>query len=338
MNSLNHLRYTLIGPDATDADESRRDYMTRVVFAMMGVVLGVFTLVIAFGWGVGVFDFEGVAIMLLMDVPIAAGWWLARHKHWRLARYIPIAVTFGLALYGTFYVGLVTTLVLFYVLAILLAAILHGGRVQWIVLGLSILSHLVVGWSRNPHPFSDLLQITVMVSGSFIGIALLQWLSTNQLQRALASARATAVELQAEIAEHKRAEEALRESEDKYRQLFELESDAIVLVDNATGQILEANAAASALYGYSREEWLAKKNTDVSAQPDETRRVTVEEGTWIPVRYHRRKDGTVFPVEITASTFHVAGASGAYRGDPGHHPAQTGRGGVERKRTKTATQ
>ena len=177
-----------------------------------------------------------------------------------------------------------------------------------------------------------------MVSGSFIGIALLQWLSTNQLQRALASARATAVELQAEVTERRRAEESLRESEDKYRQLFELESDAIVLVDNTTSRILEANAAASALYGYGREEWRAMKNTDVSAQATETRRVTVEGGTRIPVRYHRRKDGTVFPVEITARHFTWQGRSGAYRGDPGHHPAQTGRGSAERKRTKTATQ
>jgi PAS domain S-box-containing protein len=303
VNSLNPLQHILIGPDATDADESRRDYMTRVVFAMMGVVLGVFTLVIAFGWGVGVFDFEGVAVMLLMDVPIAAGWWLARHEHWRLARYIPIAVTLGLALYGTYFVGLVTTLVLFYVLAILLAAMLYGGKVQWIVLGLSILTHLVVGWSRTRYPFSDWLQITVVVSGSFTGIALLQWLSTNQLQRALASARVTAMELQAEITERKRSEEALRESEDKYRQLFDLESDAIVLVDNTTSQILEANAAASVLYGYDREEWLTMKNTDVSAQAAETRRITVEGGTWIPVCYHRNKDGAVFPVEITARHF-----------------------------------
>jgi len=309
VNSLNHLQHILIGPDATDAGESRREYMTRVVFVMVGVVLCAFTLVIAFGWGVGVFGFEGVAIMLLMDVPIVAGWWLAQHGHWRLARYIPIAVTFGLALYGTYFVGLVTTLVLFYVLAILLAAMLYGGKAQWIVLGLSILTHLVVGWSRTRDPFNNLLEIAIMVSGSFIGIALLQWLSTNQLQQVLVSARASAVELQAEITEHKRAEEALRESEDKYRQLFDLESDAIVLVDNTTSRILEANAAASALYGYDREEWLTMKNTDVSAQATETRRVTVEGGTWVPVRYHRKKDGTVFPVEITGRHFTWQGRS-----------------------------
>ncbi len=114
------------------------------------------------------------------------------------------------------------------------------------------------------------------------------------------------VELQAvgrDITERKRAEEALRESEARYRQLFELGSDAIFLIDNETGRILEANATASALYGYSREELLSKKHTDLSAEPDKTRQVTLAGVTQVPLRWHRKKDGTVFPVEITARHF-----------------------------------
>jgi PAS domain S-box-containing protein len=103
-----------------------------------------------------------------------------------------------------------------------------------------------------------------------------------------------------DITERKRAEEALRQSEEKYRQLFEMESDALFLIENATGQILEVNASAVALYGYSRDELLQKRNTDLSAEPEETRAATQEQRQRIPVRYHRKKDGTVFPVEITA--------------------------------------
>lgn len=94
--------------------------------------------------------------------------------------------------------------------------------------------------------------------------------------------------------------EALRESEEKYRHLFEMESDAILLIENDAGQILEANTAASELYGYSREELLNRKNTDLSAEPDETRKTVEEQTTRVPIRYHKKKDGTVFPVEITA--------------------------------------
>jgi len=103
--------------------------------------------------------------------------------------------------------------------------------------------------------------------------------------------------------ENAAALQALRESEERYRQLFELESDAIVLVDNETGQVLEVNAAAATLYGYSRDEWLRMNHTDVSAEPDRTRQAAVEGLTRIPLRWHRKRDGTVFPVEIMASHF-----------------------------------
>jgi PAS domain S-box-containing protein len=107
----------------------------------------------------------------------------------------------------------------------------------------------------------------------------------------------------------RQAEEALRQSEDRYRQLFEGESDAIFLIDNETGRIQEANGAASALYGYTREELLTKRNSDLSAEPEDTRRVTREtpvifdEVVTIPLRFHAKKDGTVFPVEITGRFF-----------------------------------
>ncbi len=112
-----------------------------------------------------------------------------------------------------------------------------------------------------------------------------------------------------DITERRRAEEALRDSEERYHQLFELESDAIVLVDNQTGQILEVNAAAVELYGYSREEWLRMRHDDVSAEPDRTREAGLEHQIRIPIRWHRKKDGTVFPVEITGRHFERQGRS-----------------------------
>ncbi len=101
----------------------------------------------------------------------------------------------------------------------------------------------------------------------------------------------------------KQAEYALRESEERYRQLFEMESDAIFLIENASGVILEVNPAATELYGYSREELLKMDHTQVSAQPDQTRHATISHRKNVLVRYHRKKDGTVFPVEITARHF-----------------------------------
>jgi PAS domain S-box-containing protein len=106
-----------------------------------------------------------------------------------------------------------------------------------------------------------------------------------------------------------KAETSLYESEHKYRELFELESDAIFLIDNQTGQIMEANSAATALYGYTRQELLALKNIDLSAEPEDTQQVTRDTPVLkdnivkIPLRLHRKMNGTVFPVEITGRFF-----------------------------------
>jgi PAS domain S-box-containing protein len=117
------------------------------------------------------------------------------------------------------------------------------------------------------------------------------------------------------ITMRRQAEEALRESEENYRQLFQAESDAILLIENETGQILQANNAACVLYGYTQEEILSKKNVELSAEPEQTRNVTrntpLDAGqvVTIPLRFHRKKDGTVFPVEITGRFFLHQGRS-----------------------------
>lgn len=110
-----------------------------------------------------------------------------------------------------------------------------------------------------------------------------------------------------DVTTRKKAEEALRESENKYRQVFEMESDAHFIIDKDTGRILEVNSAACSMYGFSREELLQKKNTDLSAEPSKTTHQTKTEGTLIPVRHHKKADGTVFPVEITAGHFTLNG-------------------------------
>lgn len=103
-----------------------------------------------------------------------------------------------------------------------------------------------------------------------------------------------------DITERIKAEEAIRESEEKYRLLFEAESDAIFMIDVESGQILDVNPAATRTYGYSREELLQMKNTDVSAEPDKTRDATNRNDTKVLIRYHRKKDGSIIPVELSA--------------------------------------
>jgi len=106
-----------------------------------------------------------------------------------------------------------------------------------------------------------------------------------------------------DITERKKAEEGLSESEDKYRKLFELSSDALFLIEVETSRILDLNDTALKMYGYSREEALQMKNTDFSAEPGQTRQATVEHEQQIPVRYHKKKDGTITPTDISVAYY-----------------------------------
>jgi len=103
--------------------------------------------------------------------------------------------------------------------------------------------------------------------------------------------------------DRKQVEEKLKESEEKFRNIFAAENDAVLLVDAETGSILETNNAACRMFGYSPEEFALLRNTDLSAELDKTYRAMKEFHKWIPLRYQKKKDGTIFPVEISISWF-----------------------------------
>jgi PAS domain S-box-containing protein len=100
----------------------------------------------------------------------------------------------------------------------------------------------------------------------------------------------------------------LRESEERYRILFRSASDAILIIDVKSLRILDVNEAAIQLYGYSYEELIKMKVIELSNEPDKTRKA-IQEGVEpiIPIRYHKKKGGHVFPAEITVNHFEFQG-------------------------------
>lgn len=104
-----------------------------------------------------------------------------------------------------------------------------------------------------------------------------------------------------------RSDQALAEGEANYRRLFEAISDAVLVFDGKTRRLVEVNEAALRLYGYTREEFLHLDFNAITTQPEETestiRLALSGETVRIPLRYHRKKDGAIFPVEISGSAF-----------------------------------
>jgi len=111
--------------------------------------------------------------------------------------------------------------------------------------------------------------------------------------------------------ERERTEDALRESEANYRLLFSAESDAIIIVDAETEQIVDANQAALALYGFTLEEFLRLRATEISAEPKKSTAHIGKVASGMPAvvspgpvqRHHKKKDGTIFPVEISSGVY-----------------------------------
>jgi len=102
---------------------------------------------------------------------------------------------------------------------------------------------------------------------------------------------------------------ALRDSEEKYRKLFENESDAVMVFDAETRQFEDANRSTLNLFQYSKEEFLALKVEEISAEKEKTKmnvqKIINEEPypKQEPLRYFLKKDGTIFPGEVSAAIF-----------------------------------
>ncbi|MHA2363350.1 MAG: PAS domain S-box protein [Candidatus Hodarchaeales archaeon] len=115
------------------------------------------------------------------------------------------------------------------------------------------------------------------------------------------------VEVITDITEKKAKEQDLRESEDRYKAIFENEDEPILVLDLETRSFFDVNPAAERLYGYSRDEFLQLHVNDITAEPEKTttklNELKIDEKFSIPYRRNKRKDGSIIQVEFTSSSY-----------------------------------
>ncbi|MFQ5485026.1 MAG: PAS domain S-box protein [Desulfobacterales bacterium] len=158
-------------------------------------------------------------------------------------------------------------------------------------------------WFRIEHKpaLSDRLKwvlgSTIGLIILFIGISILLKLQVRSRTRNLA----------VEIAEHKKAEDVLRESEERHRLLVESSSDAILVLD-VDRKIVSCNRAFLALFGYDLSEVIGQSTSMI--HPSEESYRSFGDAAYLEIKRSDsfraeweflRRDGAVFPAETTTS-------------------------------------
>ena len=114
-----------------------------------------------------------------------------------------------------------------------------------------------------------------------------------------------------DITERKQAEEELRKSEERFRALFRGHDAIMLLIDQKTGAIRDANHAAARFYGYSTEQLCQMTIQEINTLPAEEiahqRTLAIEEKRNYFIFPHRLASGEVKTVDVHSSPIIILG-------------------------------
>jgi PAS domain S-box-containing protein len=115
-----------------------------------------------------------------------------------------------------------------------------------------------------------------------------------------------------DITARKHAEEEMREGETRFRTFVDHAGDALFVQDFEQGTIVDVNRQACESLGYTRQELIGNTVLALHLDSDRAGLEPVAEsaaagGTVVNTHWHRRKDGSVFPVEAHTTLVWYAG-------------------------------
>jgi len=174
-------------------------------------------------------------------------------------------------------------------------------------------------WSRHEVVLLERREIWAFVAIAALALitlaslVVLSWLvqSRKAARNRAAEMQAANTVLQDEIAERKQVEDALRESEERFRTMVEQAGDAMFLIE-PDGSFIDVNQRACDALGYTRAELLTLSVPGIDPVFPKEKFQELFEGLQLraPVTVeavHQRKDGTTYPVEIRTGLIELHG-------------------------------
>ncbi len=114
-----------------------------------------------------------------------------------------------------------------------------------------------------------------------------------------------------DITRQKRAESILVELSDRFKHIFDLHSSVMLLIVNDSGNILDANIAASEFYGYGRESLRSMNISEINILDRESLRIERELAVFEKRNYflfiHKLSNGDLIPVEVHSTPVMING-------------------------------
>ena len=318
------LRYLLSIPDSfldhfLDVEQTRRVYLLRFISIIVIITLISFGIIVLIkrNYTLGALDF---VLASILTGNILHG---RRYKQYTFNIYLGISFAAMFFVYMFLTGGISSSGFVWYYTFPLVAFSLLGSKRGAVATVLLLLPAIGLFLVKNPPPFlvNYSFDFKLRFISSFFVVFAFSYLfeysrekhreelrkSHDDLEKRVeerTSALQEAVnKLQREISERRRIEEALRESEAKFQQLFD-EAPVGYHEYDTQGRITKVNRTELEMLGYPLEEMLGQPVWKFSGEEETSRHAVLAKlaGTIPPgrgfERTYRRKDGTTFPVII----------------------------------------
>lgn len=292
LKTIKHLWERATRATSTDRDDARREYMTKAVSVSVVLTSAIFSLVFFICWLLDVVPGDSVLITASLGLILMGAWLISMRGYWRFTAILPPLLTYCIAVYGNIIGGEGAPMLSLFALAIIMTALLHYERVTlaFVVICIATYAGLAIaryhGYLHSERTMETVLvNRIIVVACAYAGMTVLIWFLMRRYRKVLDESDKTAallaehaekvseinLMLEKENAERRRAQDALQESEERFRSLVNNIPDVVYSIDRK-GNILSVNDESLRIFGYRKDEIVGKPFTNF-IYPDDIPRV-----------------------------------------------------------------